>query len=127
MGVNGFQNQQWQEIGFPKIHGTGWGVCGAALLVSLVAVSLKTAAMPQDFEKSNVRLRTFDAKGVVTELELSRNHITIRHDAITDYMPAMTMSFRVKDPNEMTKLRAGDQVNFRLSVTESESWIDRLS
>jgi len=37
------------------------------------------------------------------------------------------MPFKVKEPKELTDLRPGDQVSFRLSVTDTESWIDQVA
>src|SRR6185503_19842650 len=42
-------------------------------------------------------------------------------------MAAMTMPFRARDTNELGGLKAGDEIAFRLSVTEDESWIDRVT
>ena len=50
----------------------------------------------------------------------------IRHETITNYMPAMTMPFEAKESKELTGLKAGDVVSFRLTVTASDSWIDQI-
>jgi len=73
---------------------------------------------------SSVAPKEFNAKGVV--MELRPGSVVLRHDEITNYMPAMTMAFRVKQTNEMAGLKVGDQIAFRLLVTEDESWIDRV-
>jgi protein SCO1/2 len=41
-------------------------------------------------------------------------------------MEAMTMPFRVKEAGHLAELRPGDEISFRLSVSESESWIDQI-
>jgi len=51
----------------------------------------------------------------------------VSQEAITNYMDAMTMPFKAKEPQELMALRPGDQVMFRLSVTDTESWIDEIS
>lgn len=71
-------------------------------------------------------VRTFPARGVVKELGAGGRTITVKHEAITNYMDAMTMPFNVKEPEELVDLRAGDEISFRLSVTETESWIDQI-
>ena len=50
----------------------------------------------------------------------------IAHERIAGYMEAMTMSFNVKQPAELKGLKAGDQIAFRLSVTEKDDWIDEI-
>jgi protein SCO1/2 len=70
--------------------------------------------------------REFAAKGVVKAIEPGRKTVVIDHEAIPDFMDAMTMPFRVKTTNELAAIEAGDAVSFRLLVTEEESWIDQL-
>jgi protein SCO1/2 len=50
----------------------------------------------------------------------------IAHEAIADYMPAMTMEFEAKEATELVSLAPGDVLAFRLSVTETRGWIDRV-
>lgn len=53
--------------------------------------------------------------------------VVIQHEAISNYMVAMTMPFRVKDPGEIAHLERGDLVTFRLLVSTKESWIDEIT
>ena len=69
----------------------------------------------------------FPAKGVVKELNPDNKTVFISHEAISNYMAAMTMPFKVKDPKELAGLHRGDEISFRLQVTETESWVDRIS
>jgi len=71
--------------------------------------------------------RTFAARGTVLELKSDVRTLVIRHEAISNYMAAMTMPFKVRDQNELAGLRAGDEVLFQLHVTDNESWIDQIS
>jgi protein SCO1/2 len=41
-------------------------------------------------------------------------------------MEAMTMDFQVKTPAELKGLKARDQISFRLTVTETDAWIDEI-
>src|SRR5439155_8600695 len=52
--------------------------------------------------------------------------VEIRHEAITNYMPAMTMPFEAKNPKELAGLKVGDVVSFRMTVTTTDSWIDQI-
>jgi protein SCO1/2 len=71
-------------------------------------------------------MQTFNARGVI--LEIKPNHIVvIRHEAISNYMAAMTMPFPVKDPSALAGLERGDEVMFRLHVTDTESWVDHFT
>jgi protein SCO1/2 len=66
----------------------------------------------------------FEVGGIVQELKPDGKTVVIRHEAISNYMEAMTMPLRAKATNELAGLQPGDVVTFRLSVTEEESWID---
>lgn len=68
--------------------------------------------------------KAYDAHGVVQELRSGGREVVIRHDAIGDYMDAMTMPFPAKDPAALSRLTPGDVVNFRLHVRPGESWVD---
>jgi protein SCO1/2 len=68
----------------------------------------------------------FQVKGTIREIKSDGKTVVIAHETITNYMKAMTMPFRVKATNELAGLRSGDAIKFRLSVTEEESWIDRI-
>lgn len=75
---------------------------------------------------ANTHQQIFQVKGIVIEVKTRAASVTIKHDEVPDYMPAMTMPFDVKDTNELTGLEAGDPVSFRLLVTDTEGWIDHL-
>jgi protein SCO1 len=71
--------------------------------------------------------QSFMAKGTVMELKPDGRTVVIRHEAISNYMAAMTMPFQVKEPKELAGLRRGDEISFRLQVTESESWVEHIA
>lgn len=72
-------------------------------------------------------VRAFDGRGVVLAVKPDSGQVVIRHEAITNYMAAMTMPFKVKDTNALSGLGRGDQVSFQLHVTDTESWVDHLA
>ena len=70
--------------------------------------------------------RTFDARGVVKELPADGKTVVIQHEAISNYMGAMTMPFEVHDTNLLRNLKPGDHIRFRLNVASKEGWIDNI-
>lgn len=74
--------------------------------------------------------RVFSIRGTVTE-PLAGDLITIAHEAVPDYMPAMTMPFRVEpsDRAQAAAMRAGDRVAFKFAVGDTSRAYDfvRLS
>jgi protein SCO1/2 len=86
------------------------------LLILLSALKALTA-------ESAEATQTFTVSGVVMELSEDGKTITVRHEAISNYMAAMTMPFQVRKPAESAGLHPGDSISFRLHVTATESWI----
>jgi protein SCO1/2 len=70
--------------------------------------------------------QVFEVKGVIKELKPDGKTVEIRHEAITNYMPAMVMPFEAKEPKELVGLKAGDEVKFRMTVTDDDVWIDQI-
>ena len=64
---------------------------------------------------------------MVREVRPDGRAAIVKHEAIANYMAAMTMPFRVRDTNELAGLKAGEEITFRLVVTKDESWIDRVT
>lgn len=105
----------------------------AGALLLLVAGSLcscnRTAESPSpDADSANAHStqQVFNVKGVVVSVKPREKTVEIKHEEIPNYMPGMTMPFDVKDTNELTGLAPGDPVAFRLTVTDTEGWIDRI-
>jgi protein SCO1/2 len=92
--------------------------CGRSAQVEEKSSGAKSSAA-----KAN---RVFEVKGVIKELQPDGKTVQIRHEAITNYMPAMVMSFEAKEPKELVGLKAGDEVKFRMTVTEDDFWIDQI-
>ena len=69
----------------------------------------------------------YSVTGVVKELKPDGRMVVIQHEEIPNYMKAMTMPFEVRDTNELAGLKPGDQVSFRMLVTEKDGWIDTLT
>jgi protein SCO1 len=105
-----------------------WPAIVKALLGGLLISFNVTAAehsLPADTTGTNAR--TFAAKGVVEELKPDGWTVVIQHEAISNYMAAMTMPFKVRDQNGLAHLHAGDEIKFQLHVTGTESWVDQIT
>src|ERR1043166_991502 len=76
--------------------------------------------------KPGTNRQAYEVKGLIVALKPGEKSVEIKHEAIPGYMPAMTMPFDVKDTNELAGLQAGQRVSFRLQVTDTEGWIDRI-
>ena len=63
---------------------------------------------------------------MVQELNPDNQTVVIKHQAISNYMDAMTMPFPVKNPADLSGLKRGDQATFQLHVTDNRSWVDHF-
>ncbi len=75
---------------------------------------------------SQTNLHSYQAFGLIKELEADGKTVRIKHEEIPGYMQAMTMPFEVRDSKELRGLKAGDVVAFRLWVTDTDGWIDQV-
>lgn len=97
-------------------------VAGMALILMLPAAKAGLITTPQQSEAA----RTFTVHGVVMALNPAEQTIVIRHEAISNYMAGMTMPFKAADAKSLSGLQPGDQVAFRLQVTDSASRVDHF-
>ena len=63
---------------------------------------------------------------VVREISPDAGSVVIQPQAISNFMAAMTMRFKVKPRAELARLRPGDEINFQLHVAEKESWVGAM-
>ena len=70
--------------------------------------------------------KVYTVNGRVQELEPDGRTVVVQHEAISNYMAAMTMPFEVHDSNQLSGLKAGDAITFHLVVTSKEGWIEDI-
>lgn len=67
---------------------------------------------------------TYTVRGILRGINFADQSVTVEHEEVPDYMPAMTMPFDVKSMAEVQPLKVGDGMEFRLVVTDKDSWIE---
>jgi protein SCO1 len=98
----------------------------SGLLLLLWFNAKSAGALPWSGAEATNR-QSFMATGTVMELKPDGRTVVIRHEAISNYMAAMTMPFKVTDPKELAGLQRGDEISFRLQVTGAESWVEHIA
>jgi len=78
-------------------------------------------------EQKPTDLVTFPLRGEVVAIDTAKNRVTVDHEEIPDYMMAMTMPFKVKDPSLLRGLHVGDTVQGTLAVSRTESWLETIT
>jgi len=65
-----------------------------------------------------------DLKGKIVAIEPEKHLVTIAHEEVKDFMPAMTMPFTLRDEEFFNLLAVGDDITATLVVNGAESWIE---
>ena|SRR5258708_3625396 len=86
-----------------------------ALLLCLSAVACST---PDE--------RKFTLQGQVLSVEPARKMVTIKHEEIKGFMPAMTMPYEVRNENLLDGLAPGDLVNATLVVVSNGAYLSTI-
>src|ERR1700752_5260328 len=70
--------------------------------------------------------KRFDLKGKVMAVEREKHLVTVSHEDIKDYMPAMTMPFTVHSDADLQIIAPDDEITATLVVDGSHSWLENL-
>ena len=65
----------------------------------------------------------YDLRGQIISVYSVKNEITIKHEEIPGFMPAMTMPFKVRDVTLLEGRMPGDFIEAKLVVTEKEAYL----
>ena len=85
------------------------GLFAVALLAGCHSASSPTVS-------SSSQQKTFHLRGKITATDQADGHITVQHGAIPGYMEAMTMAYKVAQPETISELHAGDMITARVVV-----------
>lgn len=77
-------------------------------------------------KKSNDK-QTYKAVGVIKNIDAADGKVTIAHEDIPGYMPAMEMTESVGDKSILSDLSPGDKVDFEIERTGSKVVITKIN
>jgi Cu/Ag efflux protein CusF len=83
------------------------------VLISLLAVAVSVGGACKGKKAARVA-NVYHGVGVVESVDTDSKQIQINHEEIMDYMPAMSMPYRVKHKSLMDAVKAGDKVEFTI-------------
>jgi protein SCO1 len=100
----------------------------ALLYFLLVIVGVYTCACSlygsdKRFERSGNEKR-YELKGKVVSVDKVNQMVSVSHEDIKDYMPAMTMPFTLRDAWPYDVLKPGDLISATLIVDGPRSWLE---
>ena len=102
------------------------GLLVAALTCAVASCNRNSAGQQSAGSVPSSSTQFFSVTGLVKELKQDGKTVVIQHEEIPNYMQAMTMPFEVRNSNELAGLQPGDQVSFRMLVTDKDGWIDQV-
>ncbi len=68
----------------------------------------------------------YDLRGKVVSADRDAGTVTVAHDAIPGFMPAMTMPYPLKDQWAFNVLKPGQNISATLVVTSERSWLEGI-
>ncbi len=96
--------------------GRVWGFCMLALAAQAATGCRQAPAT-----------REYRLVGQIVAVDRATAYVTVRHDDIQGFMPAMTMPFAVKDPRLLDGRRPGDLIEATLHVRNTDAWIAQMT
>jgi protein SCO1/2 len=94
------------------------------LLALICFITLVAAGCSKN---SGTDLVTFPLRGEVVRIDSAQMRVTVSHQAIPNYMNAMTMPFKVHDAGVLRGLSVGDSIQATLAVSRTESWLEQIA
>jgi len=70
--------------------------------------------------------KRFDFKGKVVAVEPEKHSVTVSHEDVKGYMPAMTMPFTVRNETDLMILVPDDEITATLVVDGKQTWLEEL-
>lgn len=70
--------------------------------------------------------KRYDLKGKVLVVEPDKHLVTVSHEDIKGYMPAMTMPFTVPSESDLQIMAPDDEITATLVIDGSHSWLEGL-
>ena len=70
--------------------------------------------------------KRYDLTGKVVSVERDKHLVTVAHEDIKDYMPAMTMAFNVKADWVFEVIKPGDHIAAAYVVDGTNSWLEEV-
>ena len=90
----------------------------AVAVLIFLAVALAACAGRRSEEQR------YELKGKVVAVDRAKGELTIDHEEIAGYMPAMTMPYALRDDDALKVVDVGDRVQATLVVTDDGYWLE---
>jgi protein SCO1/2 len=95
--------------------------------VPLLAVVLSTAFGGFACRAPGPAARTYQLKGQVLAINQARQELTVKHEDIPGFMPAMTMPYKVRDAGLLKERKPGELIGATLVVEASDAYLRSIT
>jgi protein SCO1/2 len=72
-----------------------------------------------NFAAATGELKTFPIKGKIVSVNAGNGSVLLNHEAVPGFMDAMTMTYKLKQPDIASELHPGDRITAKLLVTKT--------
>ena len=94
------------------------------LFIPLVVVLAALAACTSRPAPANIQ--RFPLTGRVLSITISTSSVSVDTDPIPNFMPAMSMDYKVKNSDEIKPLKTGDSISAMLVKQDDEYWLENV-
>jgi protein SCO1 len=95
-------------------------------VVSLVLIVMVLSLVGEVACRRSGNEKRYDLKGKVLVVEPDKHLVTVSHEDIKGYMPAMTMPFTVPSESDLQILAPDDEITATLVIDGKHSWLEDL-
>lgn len=97
-----------------------------AIVAGVVAGMVSCTRQREPAAEQTSACQIYSVTGVVMSLRPRENEVVIKHQKIPGYMEAMTMPFSTHNANELAALVPGEEIRFKMIVTDEDAWIEQI-
>ena len=96
-------------------------VVALRVLVFCLVLGMAGCHGGSDAHAGHLPQKTFHLRGRIVATDAAAGRLTVAHGAIPGFMDAMTMSYKMVEPNTISEIHAGDVVTARMTVDEDRA------
>ena len=96
-------------------------VVALRVLVFCLVLGMAGCHGGSDAHAGHLPQKTFHLRGKIVATDAAAGRLTVAHGAIPGFMDAMTMSYKMVEPNTISEIHAGDVVTARMTVDEDRA------
>lgn len=101
----------------------------ALFMIPLTLLSCNNSNQPTVSTSPQVagQAKRYHLKGKIVSVDKRAKMLNVDGEAISGFMPAMTMPYNVKPEAELDKLSSGDSITADVVVQEDNAWLENIA